>query len=103
MHKYLKISVFISGILLPVSAIAFSFEFVQQHNYDLYDPAGFISGIWHGLIAPWSLIGRWFFDNVGLYAYSNTGWFYDAGFILGVGASMPIGWLAALVATFAMF
>ncbi len=97
--------IFLSAILvfMPNFASAFSFEFVQQSNYAASSPAGLISGLWHGMIAPWSLIARWFFEDVGLYAFSNTGWFYDAGFLIGAGGSIPLGWLAAIIATIAMF
>lgn len=96
--------VFLSAILVfvPKFVSAFSFEFVQQSNYTT-SPAGLLSGLWHGMIAPWSLIARWFFEDVGLYAFSNTGWFYDAGFLIGAGGSIPLGWLAAIIATIAMF
>lgn len=81
--------------LLPQETSAF----VQAGQYSTYEPAGFISGIWHGLLAPWSLVARWFIDDVVMYAIPNTGWFYDLGFLLGVGGSFPIGWLAAIIST----
>jgi hypothetical protein len=62
-----------------------------------YDPPGFFSGIWHGLLAPWTLIIRFFLD-IKMYAVPNSGWFYDLGFLLGVSGSLPIGWLAAIIA-----
>jgi hypothetical protein len=58
---------------------------------------GFFSGLWHGLLAPWSLVLR-LFMNIGMYAYPNSGWFYDLGFLLGVAGSLPIGWLVAIIA-----
>ena len=58
---------------------------------------GFFHGFWHGFLAPWTLILRWFLE-IKMYALPNSGWFYDFGFLLGVGLSIPIGWLAALVA-----
>ena len=61
------------------------------------DTPGFLMGLWHGLLAPWTLIAR-FFINVEMYALPNTGFNYDLGFLLGVTASIPIGWLAALIA-----
>jgi hypothetical protein len=33
-----------------------------------------------------------------LYAVPNSGWWYDAGFLLGITASLPVGWIAALIA-----
>jgi hypothetical protein len=99
---WLKIFMVFCMLSLPVVAMAFSFEFVQQSNFGA-DTAGFFSGLWHGLIAPYSLIARWFSEDIGMYAASNTGWFYDAGFLLGVGCSLPIGWLAAIIAVIATF
>jgi hypothetical protein len=58
---------------------------------------GFFVGIWDGLIAPWTLLLRAFID-IGMYALPNAGWWYDAGFLLGVTASLPVGWIAALIA-----
>lgn len=49
------------------------------------EPAGFFWGIWHGWIAPFSLIGEIFF-NKGLHIYEsyNTGWSYDLGYYMAV-------------------
>ena len=58
---------------------------------------GFLVGVWHGLLAPWTLILRLFMD-IKMYAFPNSGWLYDFGFLIGVGFSLPIGWLAALIA-----
>jgi hypothetical protein len=33
-----------------------------------------------------------------MYAVPNSGWRYDAGFLLGTWASLPVGWIAALIA-----
>jgi hypothetical protein len=66
-----------------------------------YAPAevpGFFDGIWHGLLAPWTLILRIFMD-IKMYAFPNSGWFYDFGFLIGVVFSLPVGWLAAVIAT----
>ena len=109
MKKY-SICILIITFLLftPVIVSAFSFEYVNQYNYNDYEEAGFVSGIWHGLIAPWSLLVRLlsvFSDDfdVGMYAYNNTGWFYDLGFLIGIIGSLPIGWLVAIIALMALF
>ncbi len=73
--------------------------FVQKNGYSDYNPPGFFSGIWHGLLAPWSLIARLSMDDVAMYAVPNTGWFYDAGFLIGIVGSIPIGWAAAILST----
>ncbi|MBL8928957.1 MAG: hypothetical protein JNL54_02425 [Kineosporiaceae bacterium] len=47
-------------------------------------PPGFWLGLWHGIIAPITLIISWFSDTVGIYAVRNRGGWYDFGFMLGV-------------------
>jgi hypothetical protein len=47
-------------------------------------PAGFLWGIWHGWIAPLSLVVSFFKDGVRIYQVNNTGWFYDFGFYVAV-------------------
>ena len=47
-------------------------------------PAGFFWGIWHGWIAPVSLIVGLFKDNIRVYEPVNTGWWYDFGFYIAV-------------------
>lgn len=73
--------------------------FVQEYQYSVWDPPGFFSAIWHGLLAPYSLIARWFIDYVVMYAIPNTGWFYDLGFLIGVAGSIPVGWVVAILST----
>ncbi len=45
---------------------------------------GFLIGLWHGIIAPIALIGSIFMDNVRIYEFPNTGFFYDLGFLIGI-------------------
>ena len=47
-------------------------------------PANFIWGIWHGWLAPFSLIISLFNKSVGVYESLNTGWWYDFGFYIAV-------------------
>lgn len=53
-------------------------------TYSLVKPAGFFWGIWHGWIAPVSLIFSLFNDNIRVYEVYNTGWWYDFGFYMAV-------------------
>lgn len=46
---------------------------------------GFFRGVWHGLIAPVAFVGS-LFSNVKMYAWPNSGGWYDFGFLLGIGA-----------------
>lgn len=94
MNKLSKIFYFTFSVLFPIH---FTNAFVDQGDYSLYNPAGFFSGFWHGLLTVWSLIARWFIDDISMYAFDNTGWFYDLGFIIGTGLSIPIGWIAAII------
>lgn len=47
------------------------------------EPYGFWSGLWHGIIAPFSFIGSLFSNSIAVYAVNNTGGWYDFGFCLG--------------------
>lgn len=49
------------------------------------DPAGFLLGVVHGLVAVVAFVASLFTD-VGVYEVHNTGAGYDLGFLLGVGA-----------------
>lgn len=50
-----------------------------------YKEYGFFSGILHGFVFVFALIGKLFGADVGLYAENNTGFFYWLGFIIGIG------------------
>jgi hypothetical protein len=56
------------------------------------NPAGFFKGIWHGWIAPLSLILSFFNHNLSIYEINNVGWWYDFGFYIAV--ISPIGSLS---------
>lgn len=47
-------------------------------------PANFLSGIWHGWIAPISLIVGLFKPHIRIYEAVNTGWTYDIGFYIAI-------------------
>ncbi|RDJ94215.1 hypothetical protein B4Q13_16205 [Lacticaseibacillus rhamnosus] len=49
------------------------------------DIPGFFYGLLHGFIAPFSLIGSFFDASIRAYAFPNTGWWYDLGFVMGIG------------------
>lgn len=49
-------------------------------------PAGFWRGLWHGICAPWSLIGIMFGWDIGIYDAYNTGNWYNFGFLTGTGS-----------------
>ena len=47
-------------------------------------PAGVFWGVWHGWIAPISLIGGIFNKNLHVYEAMNKGWWYDLGFYMAI-------------------
>jgi hypothetical protein len=46
---------------------------------------GFLGGVWHGIIAPFSFIISLFDKDVAMYAVNNNGNWYNFGFVLGAG------------------
>ena len=46
----------------------------------------FLSGLWHGVIAPIAFVISLFDNDVRMYAFPNAGRWYDFGFLLGLGA-----------------
>ena len=46
--------------------------------------ANFLSGLWHGIIAPFSFIISLFSDTTRIYEINNIGKLYDFGFLLGL-------------------
>lgn len=47
------------------------------------EPAGFLLGLWQGLILPISFLVSLFTDDVSIYEVTNSGNWYDFGFVLG--------------------
>ncbi len=45
-------------------------------------PAGFFMGVWHGWVAPVSLVVGLFNPSIRVYESENTGWWYDFGFYI---------------------
>jgi len=57
-------------------------------------PAGFLEGIFHGLISPASFVLMLFEDNITVYATNNSGKWYALGFIIGTGGfTKLISWI----------
>ena len=77
-HKPVVLTLF---VLVTVSV---SGCFPGGGSYSASDQAGFFSGVWHGWIAPISLIVGFFRDDVRIYEPNNTGWWYDLGFYIAV-------------------
>lgn len=45
---------------------------------------GFLWGMWHGFIFPWSFLGSLFNPDIAVYAVPNKGGWYDFGFFIGI-------------------
>jgi hypothetical protein len=55
----------------------------------------FLLGHFHGFIAIAALIGSLFF-HIRVYAFPNSGFWYDAGFVIGVGTSISMLFLLSI-------
>ncbi len=71
-------------VIIVLLSVAIGGCFPGGSLYSTNDPAGFFSGIWHGWIAPVSLVVGFFNPNVRIYEPYNTGWFYDLGFYIAI-------------------
>jgi hypothetical protein len=71
-------------ILVAAMAITVAGCFPRDASMPTDSRAGFFMGIWHGWIAPISLIVGFFDHDVRIYQPHNTGWFYDLGFYIAV-------------------
>lgn len=80
---------FIWRNVLFLMLLAFLFvscaEVISIENCRTTEPAGFWSGLWHGMIAPVSFVCSLFSDHIAMYAINNNGGWYDFGFVLGAG------------------
>ena len=47
--------------------------------------AGFLKGLWHGFIAPFTFIVSLFTDGIHFYEVHNNGGWYNFGFVIGAG------------------
>ena len=70
-----------AGLLIVVALSACA---PGTDNYNNDDPAGFFSGIWHGWIAPVTLVVQIFNDEIRIYEQDNTGLAYDFGFYMAI-------------------
>jgi ABC-type multidrug transport system permease subunit len=84
MHEaFMKMSI-VALLLAALVTITLSGCFPNGGSYSAQEPAGFFSGVWHGWIAPISLIAGLFKNDIRVYEPFNTGWWYDFGFYIAV-------------------
>ncbi len=70
-------------LFLFVVATAFITSCATQSVEQISDPPGFLKGLLHGFIILFSFIASLFTDY-SIYAFPNSGGWYDFGFLLGV-------------------
>ena len=71
-------------ILLLITLITSAGCIPGDGKHTVEKPAGFFWGIWHGWIAPISLIWGIFNSDIRVYEPQNTGWWYDFGFYMAI-------------------
>ncbi len=76
--------VLILGVIIILITLTLTGCAPGDGTYTMEKPAGFLWGIWHGWIAPISLIIGLFDKNIKVYEIINTGWWYDFGFYVAV-------------------
>lgn len=77
-HLQIKLFVLVSMIVLLLASCLPGTVALEKQ------PSGFFMGIWHGWIAPISLIVRLFKPEVRIYDPINTGWWYEFGYYMAV-------------------
>ncbi len=77
--KIMIISILVAVILLTLTGCV-----PGDGTYTSSKPAGFLWGVWHGWIAPISLVVGLFKKNIRVYEIVNTGWWYDFGFYIAI-------------------
>lgn len=73
-------------VALAIAAVVLLSSCVAGPNPEVAarQPAGFLRGIWHGLIFPVTFFISLFTDDVSVYEVANRGNWYDFGFFLGI-------------------
>lgn len=72
-------------LALAATGCATSNPNVGQEFGDTGGPAGFFYGLLHGILVLPTFIVSLFSDAIGIYEVNNTGFGYDAGYLLGLG------------------
>ena len=74
-----------TSILIGATLLLAACTATQQVAAPGTEAPGIVMGFWHGFIAPVAFIISIFADNVRIYAFPNSGLWYDLGFMLGIG------------------
>ena len=76
-------TIVISFLLISV-LVTFTGCFPGGDPNSPHQAAGFFMGVWHGWIAPLSLIVGIFNHDVRIYEANNSGWWYDLGYYVAI-------------------
>ena len=71
-------------VIMVMILVLFAGCVPNDGTYTVQKPAGFFWGIWHGWIAPVSLILGLFNKTTRIYEVTNTGSGYDLGFYMAI-------------------
>jgi polyferredoxin len=71
-------------ILVLITAFLLTSCIPGDGKHTAQKPAGFFWGVWHGWIAPVSVIVGIFNKDIRVYEVNNTGWWYDFGFYIAI-------------------
>lgn len=77
--KKLHLLVLFVFLTFAISSCMPGSEAIQEKK-----PVGFFMGVWHGWIAPVSLVVGLFNPPIKIYEPDNTGWWYDFGFYIAI-------------------
>jgi hypothetical protein len=80
----MKTTFFVPVIVIVLIVITMTGCLPGGGEFHRENPAGLFLGIWHGWIAPVSLIISFFNPSIRIYEVNNTGFWYDFGFYMAV-------------------
>ncbi len=73
------------SLLLFITLMLISCTATQPQITTNGDLPGFWFGLWHGFISPVTFVISLFSETMAIYAFPNSGGWYNFGFMLGVG------------------
>lgn len=80
----MKKKVVVLGLMLVLVLLLLTGCLPGDGTYSVEEPAGFLWGIWHGWVAPISLLMGLIGKDIRVYEVFNTGWWYDFGFYIAI-------------------
>ena len=80
----MKTNTFILFVLIGIIVVTMTACVPGGGEFYRQNPAGLLFGIWHGWIAPISLIISFFNPAIRIYEVNNTGFWYDFGFYIAI-------------------